>query len=46
MIEKSCDPLLDREALLVIRMLPKWKPGLMNEKPCRTMVAVPVNFQL
>ena len=45
-IEKSCDPTLDREALRVIRMMPKWKPGLMNEKPCRTMVAVPVNFQL
>ncbi len=45
-IEKSCDPVLDREALRVIRMMPRWKPGLMDEKPCRTMVAVPVNFQL
>lgn len=45
-IEKSCDPTLDREALRVIRMMPRWKPGIQDEKPCRTMVAVPVNFQL
>ena len=45
-VEKSCDPSLDREALRVIRTMPKWKPGIMDEKPCRTMIAVPVNFQL
>lgn len=45
-VEKSCEPTLDREALRVIRMMPKWKPGIMDEKPCRTMIAVPVNFQL
>ena len=44
-VEKSCDPALDREALRVIRMMPKWKPGIMDEKPCRTMIAIPVNFQ-
>lgn len=45
-IEKSCDPNLDCEALRVICMMPKWTPGIMDEKPCRTMIAVPVNFQL
>lgn len=45
-VEKSCEPTLDREALRVIRMMPKWKPGILDEKPCRTMIAVPVNFQL
>lgn len=45
-IEKSCDPNLDREALRIVRMMPKWKPGIMDGKPCRTMIAVPVNFQL
>ena len=44
-VEKSCDPSLDREALRVIRSMPNWKPGIMDEKPCRTMIAVPVNFQ-
>jgi protein TonB len=45
-VEKSVDPNLDREALRVIRMMPKWTPGIMNEKPCRTMVAIPVVFKL
>ena len=41
-IVQSVDPVLDREALRVIKMMPPWKPG----KPCRTMFAIPVNFQL
>lgn len=45
-IVSSADPLLDREALRVIRMMPKWKPGLQNGKPCRTLFAIPVNFVL
>ena len=39
-------PVLDREALRVVKMMPRWKPGLQNGKPCRTMFAIPVNFQL
>lgn len=42
----SANPLLDREAMRVIRMMPRWKPGLDDGKPCRTMFAIPVNFQL
>ena len=38
-VQKSVDPLLDREALRVIRMMPHWKPGIMDSKPCRTMFA-------
>lgn len=45
-VEKSVDPNLDREALRVVKMMPKWTPGIMNEKPCRTMVAIPVVFRL
>lgn len=45
-IVKSASPLLDREALRVIRMMPRWKPGLEDGKPCRTMFAIPVNFVL
>lgn len=40
------DPLLDREALRVIKMMPRWKPGIQDGKPCRTMFAIPVNFVL
>lgn len=45
-LEKSVNALLDREALRVIRMMPRWKPGVHNNKPCRTMVAVPVVFKI
>ena len=36
----------DREALRVLRMMPKWQPGLMNAKPCRTKVCIPIVFKL
>ena len=45
-IVQSVAPVLDREALRVVKMMPRWKPGLQNGKPCRTMFAIPVNFQL
>ena len=45
-IVTSADPILDREAMRVVRMMPRWKPGMENGKPCRTMFAIPVNFQL
>jgi protein TonB len=45
-IEKSVDPSLDREALRVVRMMPRWKPGIQNNKPCRTMFAIPINFKI
>lgn len=45
-LEKSINALLDREALRVIRMMPRWKPGVHNNQPCRTMVAVPVVFKI
>ena len=45
-VSTSADPLLDREALRVMKMMPKWKPGMDRNKVCRTMIAVPVVFQL
>lgn len=36
----------DHEALRVMRMMPKWKPGVQNDKPCRTMVCIPIIFKL
>jgi protein TonB len=38
--------LLDNEALRVMKMMPKWKPGIDKGKVCRTMIAIPVVFQL
>lgn len=45
-VAKSADPVLDREALRVMRMMPHWKPGISNNKPCRTLFAVPIDFNI
>lgn len=39
-------PLLDREAMRVLRSMPKWKPGTKRGKPIRVKYTVPVNFAL
>jgi protein TonB len=36
----------DREAMRVLRMMPNWQPGVMNAKPCRTKVCIPIVFKL
>ena len=36
----------DNEVLRVLRMMPNWEPGLMNAKPCRTKVCIPVVFNM
>lgn len=45
-IVRSVDPVLDNEAMRVVKMMPRWKPGLEKGKPCRTMFAIPINFVL
>ena len=45
-IVKSVDPVLDSDAMRVVRMMPRWKPGMEKGKPCRTMFAIPINFVL
>ena len=45
-IVQSLDPQCDREALRVLRSMPAWKPGVENDKPCRTKVCVPIVFRL
>lgn len=39
-------PSLDREAMRVMKLMPKWKAGVQNNKPCRTRVCIPIVFQL
>ena len=39
-LEVACD----REVLRVLRMMPKWQAGVMNAKPCRTKVCIPIVF--
>ena len=41
-LETSCD----NEVLRVLRMMPKWQAGMMNAKPCRTRVCIPVVFNM
>jgi protein TonB len=45
-VMKGINPLLDREALRVIKLMPKWKPGVENDKPCRTLFAIPIVFKI
>lgn len=45
-IRKSVDPLLDAEALRVVRMMPKWTPGLTAGKPVKVKYTMPVTFRL
>ena len=43
---EKVDPVLDREALRVLRLMPKWKAGKQDAKPCRTQVCIPIVFKL
>lgn len=45
-VVEPVDPALDREALRVLRMMPAWKAGQQDGKPCRTMVCIPIVFKL
>ena len=45
-VERSVDPSLDREALRVIRSMPRWNPGKKSGVPVRTRYNVPVSFRL
>lgn len=45
-VVQALHPSCDREALRVMRMMPKWKPGVQHDKPCRTMVRIPIVFKL
>lgn len=45
-VARAAHPYLDREAMRVLRTMPKWQPGMQNDRPCRTMVSIPVVFKL
>lgn len=45
-VTKALQPDCDREVMRVLRMMPKWKPGIQNDRPCRTKVCIPVVFKL
>jgi protein TonB len=45
-VTKSLSAECDREVMRVLNMMPKWKPGIQNDRPCRTKVCIPVVFRL
>ena len=45
-VAKSVDPSLDKEALRVVRSMPRWTPGKQNGATVRVKYNVPVNFRL
>lgn len=45
-VTKSLSSECDNEALRVLRKMPKWQPGIQNDKPCRTKVSIPIVFKL
>lgn len=45
-ILRSLDPSLDKEALRVVNLMPRWTPGYKNEKPVRTKFALPISFKI
>ena len=45
-VVKSADPHLDKEALRVLGLMPKWKPGKQRGVPVRVKFTIPVSFKL
>lgn len=43
---RGVDPSLDKEAVRVVKSMPKWKPGKQRGKPVRVSYTVPINFRL
>ncbi|MDD7437513.1 MAG: TonB family protein [Bacteroidales bacterium] len=45
-IARGVDPNLDKEAVRVVKNMPKWKPGMQTGKPVRARFTLPVQFRL
>lgn len=45
-VTQSVHPELDKEALRVLKSMPKWQPGKKQGVPVRVKYSVPVNFKL
>jgi protein TonB len=45
-VMRSADPLLDAEALRVVKSLPTWTPGKNNGNPVNVWFIIPVKFKL
>lgn len=45
-VSRGVDALLDKEAVRVVKAMPKWKPGKQRGKPVRVSYTLPIFFQL
>ncbi|MBN2681447.1 MAG: energy transducer TonB [Bacteroidales bacterium] len=45
-VKKSVHPALDKEALRVVKLMPKWEPGRQNGEPVVVSVEIPISFKL
>ena len=45
-VVRSVDPLLDKEAVRVIKSMPRWIPGKLKKIPVRVKFTLPVTFKL
>lgn len=45
-IARGIDPLLDAEAIRVIKSLPTWEPGTQRGKPVRVSFTIPIDFSM
>jgi TonB family protein len=43
---RSLGPAFDKEALRVIREMPPWKPAMLNGKPVKSRLSLPLAFEL
>lgn len=45
-VKKGVDPLLDEEAVRVVKSMQKWNPGTVNGKPVNSVFSLPITFRL
>lgn len=45
-VVRSADPSLDKEAIRVVKLMPKWEPGKNNGRATPVQIGVPINFTL
>ena len=45
-VVRGIDPYLDKEAIRVIKIMPKWKPGMQRGRAVRVKYTLPVVFKL
>ena len=45
-VARPFDPVLDKEAVRVVKSMPKWTPGRQRGKAVRVSYTVPINFKL